>query len=502
MAGEPLVVWSFLKVKGSSSLSSSRRRNRTGRMLWRMLSWLLIIGALCGCTDSRVASQLEKIKQRGELVVATRIGPATYHPSPNGFSGIEHDLAQLFAQRLGVRVRFLLCNSVAETFQAVEDGRADLAAAGLAITSERERQVRFAPAYRTVTEQVVYRDGNTKPNALADLADGIFEVADGGSHLLTLKHLQSAHPELQWRVSQDHNSAQLLYLVHAGLIDYTVTTSDQALLMRRFLPQLRSAFDLGTRRSLAWAFSKTSDDSLYRQAVAFFGDIQRDKTLDRLNERYFGDARVLPEEADKAFRQSVRERLPRYRHLFHQAAARYQMDWRLLAAIAYQESHWDPNAVSPTGVRGMMMLTEETAKSLKVKNRLDARDSIMAGANYVAQERAEMPEHIVEPDRTWLALVAYNAGPGVLEKTRHLATRLGINPDCWLCLKKVLRLKKGYYQGLKDKHVLLPGRQSVAFVEGVRRYYDLLVYLSDEENFRLTLFQNARNAGAAFEHSS
>lgn len=498
MAGEPLVVWSFLKAPGSSSLNSSKQRNRAGRVLSRMAGCLLIIGVLCDCTDSLVLAQLEKIKQKGEITVATRLGPATYHPSPNGLSGIEHDLAQLFAQRLGVRVNFLVCDSVAETFKAVEEGRADVAAAGLAVTAEREQQVRFASAYRTVTEQVIYREGMSKPRDLADLAEGIFEVSDGGSHLVTLKRLQSEHPELQWRVSDGQSTAQLLYLVHSGLIDYTAATSDQTQLMRRYLPQLRVAFDLGTRRSLAWAFAKSTDNSLYDHAVAFFNDIQRDKTLDQLNERYYDNALILRQVDDQPFRQHVHDRLPRYRHLFHQAAARYGLDWRLLAAIAYQESRWDPKATSPTGVRGMMMLTEDTAKSLNVKNRLDARDSIMGGAYYVSQEREKMSARIAEPDRTWLALVAYNAGPTMLEKARHLARRKGHKPDRWLSVKKVLGTHKGYYRNIKAKHLPLPAQQSVEFVESVRHYYDLLVYLSEEEDFRLTLFQNARAVG---EHS-
>ncbi|BBL70094.1 membrane-bound lytic murein transglycosylase MltF [Methylogaea oryzae] len=473
-------------------LDSSKLRNRVGRSLFRMASWLLVIGTLCGCTDSSTSTQLEKIKHKGTLTVATRIGPATYHPSPNGLSGIEHDLAQLFAQRLGVEVKFVVYDSIAEIFEAVEKGRADVAAAGLAITDQRKQQVRFTPAYRTVTEQVVYRDGTPKPRSFADLSDGIFEVSEGGSHLSTLERLRDQHPELQWRVSDGHSTTQLMYLVHAGLIDYTTATSDQTQLIRRYLPQLRVAFDLGVRRSLAWAFRQsTTDSSLYDEAVAFFNESQHNKTLDELNERYYGNARVLAQADDQAFRQHVHERLPQYRRLFHQAANRYGLDWRLLAAIAYQESKWDPGATSPTGVRGMMMLTEETAKELNVKNRLNPRDSIMGGAYYVSQERADMPVHIAEPDRTWMALVAYNAGPGMLEKARHTAQRKGQNPDRWLSVKKVLAATKGYYRDIKAKNVPLPARQSVEFVESVRRYYDLLVYLTDEENFRLTMFPNA-----------
>jgi membrane-bound lytic murein transglycosylase F len=495
MAGEPLVVWSFHNLSGVLCRISQKCR-QASRHLLRVAGSLWLAGALQGCMDAPTPTHLERVKQKGELVVATRLSPAIYQPSPNGLSGIEYDLAQLFSRRLGVPVRFLPCDSIAEVYRAVEEGRADLAAAGLAITEERKQQVRFAPAYRSVTEQVVYREDGPKPRHLADLAEGIFEVSDGGSHLSTLERLREDHPELQWRISDGQSTTQLMYLVHSGLIDYTAATSDQAQLMQRYLPRLRVAFDLGTRRSLAWAFGKSADDSLYTEAVAFFNAIQRDKTVDQLNERYFGKARLLRQGDDQTFRQHVRERLPQYRRWFDQAAARYGMDWRLLAAIAYQESRWDPQATSPTGVRGMMMLTEDTAKELNVKNRLSARDSIMGGAYYVAQGLADMPVHIAEPDRTWLALVAYNAGHSVLEKARQTARSKGANPDRWIGVKKVLNLTKGYYRDIKAKNLPLPARQSVEFVEAVRRYYDLLVYLSDEEVFRLTFFPSPSVAGA------
>src|SRR3989338_7795186 len=166
--------------------------------------------------------------------------------------------------------------------------------------------------------------------------------------------------------------------------------------------------------------------------------------------------------------------LPRYRHLFEEAARLTGEDWQLLAALAYQESQWDPLATSSTNVRGMMMLTEDTADRMKVKNRLDARESVIAGAKYLVLLKEQMPDRIPEPDRTWLALAAYNQGYGHLEDARILTKRAGLNPDSWADVKKWMPLltQPDYYGTLK--HGYARGGEAVILVESIRGYYDML----------------------------
>src|SRR5690606_29430584 len=98
--------------------------------------------------------------------------------------------------------------------------------------------------------------------------------------------------------------------------------------------------------------------------------------------------------AARTFHDNVANRLPRYRELIENVANEYDLDWRLLAAISYQESLWNPRARSPTGVRGMMMLTLPTAKDLGIKNRLDAEQSLRGGARYFKQIHRRLPERL------------------------------------------------------------------------------------------------------------
>jgi membrane-bound lytic murein transglycosylase F len=162
--------------------------------------------------------------------------------------------------------------------------------------------------------------------------------------------------------------------------------------------------------------------------VDFFEKIRKDGTLDQLIERYYGHIGKFDYVGTRRYQAHIEQRLPAYREIFEQAAQEFSMDWRLLAAIGYQESHWDPEAVSPTGVRGLMMLTREAAMELDIDNLADPVQSIQGGSEYLHRMLRKISERIAEPDRTWLGLAAYNIGLGHLEDARILTTKTAATP--------------------------------------------------------------------------
>jgi membrane-bound lytic murein transglycosylase MltF len=171
------------------------------------------------------------------------------------------------------------------------------------------------------------------------------------------------------------------------------------------------------------------------------------------------------------------QRLPALRRHFQEAQTLTGIDWRLLAAIGYQESQWDPGAVSPTGVRGVMMLTAETADRMGVDNRLDPRQSIIGGARYLALLKDALPPDIAEPDRTWIALAAYNQGQGHMEDARRIAKARGGDPDSWLDVKQALPLlSRGGYRHV-TRYGYARGFEALTFAENIRNYYDILLRL-------------------------
>lgn len=171
--------------------------------------------------------------------------------------------------------------------------------------------------------------------------------------------------------------------------------------------------------------------------------------------------------------QDIAAVLPRYRRSFEDSARRAGLDWRLLAAVGYQESRWDPAARSPTGVRGLMMLTVDTAEDLGV-DREDPAQSILGAGRLLADIYAALPPRIREPDRTAMALAAYNQGLGHLLDARDVADLRGGNPDRWDDVRAALPLLEQPDWIATTKYGYARGSEAVDFVERVRGYYTTL----------------------------
>ena len=440
------------------------------------LTWLLcLLLAACG----RTPSVLDQVLQDNELIVITRYGPTTYYEGPDGPTGFEYELVKRFSEYLGVELHIVVPPNFNDILPLTALGDAHLAAAGLTVTDQRKEKVRFGPVYQTITPQLVYRSGTKQPESLDDLT-GLLEVVAGSSHEERLQELKKAHPDLDWS-TRDETSTELLELVWEEVIDYTIADSNELDVNRRYYPELKPAFDISPPRSLAWAFPISKDNSLFNAATVFFKRVKDDGTLDQLIERYYGHIQEFDYVGTRRYQAHIDLRLPQYRQQFMDAADAIGMDWRLLAAIGYQESHWDPTAVSPTGVRGIMMLTQAAAQDMDINNRLDPAQSIMGGAHYLMQMKERIPDDIPEPDRTWLALAAYNIGLGHLQDARILTRKNKGDPDKWVDVKQNLPLlsKKKWFQ--QTRYGYARGREPVRYVENIRSYYDILVWHTEKD---------------------
>ncbi|AFJ02762.1 Transglycosylase, Slt family [Methylophaga frappieri] len=443
------------------------------RQIIRLLT-LICLGIATACNDDR--THLDRILERGELRVATRTGLTNYYEkTPGEFSGFEYELAQHFADTLGVDLNMIVPANLSEMLTMLDDGRADIAAAGLTMTPERQQKMRFGPVYHEVTQQLIYRNGAKRPRNIANLGNGQLEIIANSSHEEHLIALQKEIPDLSWIPNHDADSQELLGLIELELIDYTITDSIEFAAIQGSYPELRVAFDVSDPQPLAWGLAKGPDVSLYREVMRYFEQIEEKGFLDKLIERYYGHIRRFDYVDTRAIHRRILTHLPDYESWFMEASSVNNFDWRLLAAIAYQESHWNPTAVSSTGVKGLMMLTRATAEEMGVTDREDPYQSIMAGSAYLDEMRKRLPERIQEPDRTWLALAAYNIGLGHLEDARILTQKNGGNPDRWSDIRENLPLlaqKKWFEQ---TRYGYANGGEPVRYVANIRRYYDILL---------------------------
>lgn len=421
---------------------------------------------------------LEQILDDGRLIVATRNSPTTYYLGPEGPLGPEYDLVEGFAESIGVEVQVYAVDSIREMLDDVASGQAHVAAAGLTATDSRSSRISFGPVYRSVTEMLIYRSGERRPRSIEDLYGRRIAVASGSSHAETLALLRRQHPDLTWLEHPTADQEELLERVSNGELDFTITDSSAFRVSRYFYPEVRKAFELTEPQPLAWALKDGLDDSLREAVARYFDTGDSARLIADIDERYFSRPVEFDYVGARTFLSHVDTRLTRYKSMFQQAAAEIGMDWRLLAAVGYQESHWNPDAVSPTGVKGIMMLTRDTAQSLGIADREDPFESIIGGARYLLRVKNKIPERIPEPDRTWLALAAYNIGFGHLEDARIITEMRDGNPDRWAEVRANLPLltQKKWYSRVKRGYAR--GWAPVHYVDNIRSYYEALIWLT------------------------
>jgi membrane-bound lytic murein transglycosylase F len=414
-------------------------------------------------------SRIDPPEAEGRLVVAIREAPAFFQSEGDSASGFEHDLVTAFADSLGLKVHFIKAADPYELTDLALAGRVHLAASMPIGNSHLE----YSAPIRTVRPWIVGHNEVLGPETLDDLAGKIVEVPAGSSLADTLRGLPEQSRPVVVEVP-GVNEMGLLERVSSHQAELVAVHDIHLDLGVNFFPELSPLLQLPGRIELGWAFGGKDADSLRAKADAFIGSVRADGRLARLTDRYFGHIKRIDTGGIARFIDDTRTKLPQWRRHFQQAQELTGIDWRLIAALAYQESKWDPLATSYTNVRGMMMLTEDTADYLRVKNRLDAGESIRAGARYLAEMVEQVPATAGYPDRIWLALSAYNLGMGHFRGARAIALKLKRNPDVWYEMKQVLPqlARPEIYARLKSGPAR--GGEAVIMVENIRSYYDIL----------------------------
>lgn len=502
---------------------------------------------LCLCLLWPAAcTRLEETPRRDELVVAMRNTPAFVQETGEGAGeggrmaalsgavaatdagtkaiefgevGFERELVEQFANTLGLNLRVILVRSQGEMLTLVREGKAHMAASAMRFADSNG--IRYTAPLRQSPMVLVQSAASINMDTLPKLAGHRIEALSGSLQVPVLLRLASQagresrtaadvplkpaaqrlapvpasvtvmQPAFQLSVQQGLNEIELLGRVSERRSELAATDRLHYDIATGYFPDLQIAQELDHQVGFAWAFPAAGDARLFDRAQQFIKQVRQDGTVARLNDRYFGHTRRLDAQSVSRFMLHIGKTLPAFRTEFVNAQEITGIDWRLIAALAYQESQWDPLATSPTNVRGIMMLTEDTADHLKVTNRLDARQSIRAGARYLADIIDNLPPEIPQPDRTWMAIAAYNLGQGHMNGARVIARSLKRDANSWFEMKAVLPLlmREEYYRRLKSGRAR--GGEAVILVENVRKFYDILQRFEEPHPTALRLWPTA-----------
>jgi membrane-bound lytic murein transglycosylase F len=464
----------------------------------RVFITFFLLTMLFSCSEKNQKVTFEGIVEQGYITIGTLYGANSFYAQGtdiqnNGmqmdaYAGFEYELAKQYADYLNVTLKIVPSYSLDELFAKLNSGEVDLLAAGLAVTEKRLLDFDFAPSYTDISQKLVFKQGNVRPREVSDLT-GTLMVTASSSHVESLHKLKQVNPDLKWIETSDFDGEELLTKLLNDEIDYTIVDSNTLASSRRYYPEISIGFTIQETEPLAWMVNKTTDDAILASLVEFFGKVHHNGALLALDDKYYGHIEQFNYVETRTFIKAVKTRLPEYQDIFEKYSQ--EVDWRLLAAISYQESHWKPHARSHTGVRGMMMLTLATAKQMGIKSRLDVDQSIRGGSKYFRRMIAKMPDRIPNPDRIWFALASYNVGFGHLNDARIITQQQGGDPDRWVEVKARLPLlqQKKYYKNTKYGYAR--GTEPVHYVDNIRRYYDTLTWLDDKSQEAIEAAEDA-----------
>ncbi len=453
----------------------------------RALALIIVsVLTLTGCQiESEPKSDLEQIRERGVLRVGTLNNQLSYYIGPDGPAGLDYELAREFANQLGVKLEMKPAYRASSLYPALLNGEIDIIAAGLTQSPERMQSFRPGPTYYYVSQQVVYKKGKWRPrnlNQLLSKQSELIETNDGNAilHIVgdshfnqTLNNIHDQNPEFSYEVDQDADVNDLLKKVSDGDLSFTVADSVEVSLSQRIYPDIAVAFELTEDQPISWFLKPSQDESLYALVIEFFGHIKQSGELGALEEKYIGHIDSFDYVDTRAFIRALDSKLPKWSSLFQKYSEEF--DWRLIAALAYQESHWNPTAKSPTGVRGMMMLTLPTAKIVGVTNRLDPEQSVKGGVKYLRRMVDRIPDSIDEHEKIWFALASYNVGYGHVMDARRLTRKQGANPNAWSDVKDRLPLLRQHAYYSQTRYGYARGDEAKNYVENIRRYYQSII---------------------------
>ena len=422
-------------------------------------------------------STLQKIKRSGVINVVLLNSASSYYIGANGAQGFEYDLLNAYAKELGVKLHITMAHTQKEALELGKKIDADIISASLPKTKFREKRYNFGPSYYEIQEQVVCNRKMLKesqfPRDVEELSGLNIVVGEDTSYSDTLKALQNDGYDINVTLSSSLSAEELLAEVSKHTIDCTVTASNIYALNIRYYPEIAMAFSISGREQLAWVL-KDGADALKADMYKWLNSFNQKGSMVALKDHYYSYVLFFDYYNTKMFYKRIKSRLPKYKKIFQEAATRFGIPWQLLAAISYQESHWNPRAKSFTGVRGLMMLTRHTAKLLNVKNRLDPKQSIVGGTRHFKQMLKFVPKDVVGENRLKFALAAYNVGLGHVRDAQSLAKEIGLNENIWSDLKIVLPLlsQKKYYSNLQYGYAR--GGEAVNYVESIYNYKNIL----------------------------
>ena len=450
------------------------------RIITYALFYFVLIN-INGC--SKESSKLKQIKSNGILRIALVADPPHYFPNKVKERGYDFELVSHYATSIDVELEIIKTNTSNEIIFLLNQGKVDIGILGSSPEFD-QKNIENVVTYNNSKWYVIGNRANRQlPKSIDSIEPNTMIVANGSNASFMLHSIGEDYPSLLWDELKNTNVRSILERINENHSKISIISEDIYAYYQYLFPETKKIFVLPIKYPSRWLVKNNNNLSFLYSINSFFNKYKQNGKLEKIGKTYYEHLSAFDYVDIRYYLKRINKKLPKYKKYFVEAAKNSALDARIIAAVSYQESHWNRKARSPTGVRGMMMLTLDTAKRVGVKNRLNAKQSIFGGAKYLKILYESFSNTIEEPDRLWFTLAAYNIGLGHVEDARTITKSQGDNPNSWIDVEKhIPKLsQKKWYE--KTRHGFARGYEPIEFVRRVRRYYDILCLYRQEGLF-------------------
>ncbi|MEX0928547.1 MAG: transporter substrate-binding domain-containing protein [Balneolales bacterium] len=462
-------------------------------MLNKLLFTVFSIFMFLGCYEtgneqrSSYSLDLDEIKERGTLYAITSYSPLSYFIYRGQPMGYEYELLKLLAKELEVDLELVVARDIDHMIDMLNEGEGDLIAYSLTILNERAERVSFTTALNTTRQVLVQRkpegwrsmklheiEQSLTRNPIELKGETIF-VRKGSSYVPRLHNLAQEIGDVIHVIeaSGEQTTDDLIRLVAEDSLRYTVSDENIAKVNQSYYPDIDVNTAISLPQQTAWAVRKNSP-GLLEEVNQWINEIQMQSDFYAIYNKYFENSRAYRNRADSDFLSFQGGRISEYDDLIVKYAKNTTLDWKLIAALIYQESQFNPSARSWAGATGLMQLMPRTARAYGANNPSNPDENIQAGSKFLEWLEGYWHDKIQDEDeRMKFVLASYNVGQGHVQDARRLTNKYNGNPDVWDEVAEFLLKKsdKEYYNDEVVHYGYCRGEEPVNYVGDIMYIY-------------------------------
>jgi len=447
--------------------------------LLRIIYITIIIFVVIGITKFYIPFQendYKRIIKKGEIIIGARTGPTTYYEIKNQKTGFSYDVMRELSKYLNINFKVVTIDNASIAQKDLDERKVDLL-----VDMGLIDNVNLIYSHTKTDFHLVFNKNYiNKPNTKLELNDHIISIIDSPQLIKSIDNF-IGNNKIEYNITNDKNIDELIHLLIENKIQYTVLTSDELIFYKEYFSEINVAYKIDNDINSNWALPKNTSNELSEKISDFFTDMLKKNKLKYIKQKNLNSNSKYSFVGTKNFINDLVNVFPLYEFYFKSYSKKYNHDWKLLASIGYQESRWNKDAISYTGVKGIMMLTKNTSIDMKINDRTNPKESIYGGAKYLRTILDKIPDQINQKDKIWYAIAAYNIGYGhVLDAIEMAKKDKKIVTDYQSVEPYILKLSKSKYYK-KTKYGYARGWETVKYVQNIRQYYDILVFLDSQD---------------------